>query len=337
MVGNFSGVNPTLCNKYANEDKEFVFCVKGRPFGCLVSPYLPTPTATIIDMNLVREIGLKMTDLQYTKFCFGGQKLRIVGKVSITVQTIHNGLATGNFHIKASVVLDLFKNFEIESIAGVKLEKQLEGRDLNCTYSGALSTGSSTPSSTRSSPPRSSPARRSSPPLSRASTPPRARSPSPPPAPPTPKSPPGFPTQPQHSGAVLKAHTRPPRINVSLLTQLADSSIRGHNLHSLEEAFCNADIMPDTNKELRALHEADPNGRVTVDENRIMTFTTSTGLRYEMGHGRNRCHPAMCQDRTPDQVPNNCGYLHGQWLIPYGFKPCGPNCRAGFCDCITYY
>ena len=67
MVGNFSGVNPTLCNKYANEDKEFVFCVKGRPFGCLVSPYLPTPTATIIDMNLVREIGLKMTDLQYTK------------------------------------------------------------------------------------------------------------------------------------------------------------------------------------------------------------------------------------------------------------------------------
>ena len=155
--------------------------------------------------------------------------------------------------------------------------------------------------------------------------------------PPTPKSPPGFPTQPQHSGAVLKAHTRPPRINVSLLTQLADSSIRGHNLHSLEEAFCNADIMPDTNKELRALHEADPNGRVTVDENRIMTFTTSTGLRYEMGHGRNRCHPAMCQDRTPDQVPNNCGYLVGQWLIPYGFKPCGPDCSAAYCHCVNFY
>ena len=329
MVGKFSSdhPSPTLCNEYANEEKEFVFSVKGRPFGCLVSPYLPTPTSSIIDMNLVREIGLKMTDLQYTKFNFGGQKMRIVGKINITVQTIHNGLASGNFYMKASVVLDLYKNFEIEAIAGVKLRKLLEGNESkDCTYSGALSTGSSTPSTPRRSPPPS-----------RTPTPPRARSPSPPPAPPTPKSPPGFPTQPQHSGSVLKAHTRPPRINVSLLTQLADSSIRGHNLHSLEEAFCNADIMPDTNKELRALHEADPNGRVTVDENRIMTFTTSTGLRYEMGHGRNRCHPAMCQDRTPDQVPNNCGYLHGQWLIPFGFKPCGPNCRAGFCDCINYY
>ena len=127
------------------------------------------------------------------------------------------------------------------------------------------------------------------------------------------------------------------QINVSMLTTLADSTIRGRNLNSLEDTFCNADIMPDTNKELRALHEADPNGRVTVDEDKIMTFTTTDGLRYEMGHGRNCCHPAMCQDRTPDQVPNNCGYLHGQWLIPYGFKPCGPNCRAGFCDCINYY
>ena len=82
MVGKFSSEqsSPTLCNEYANEEKEFVFSVKGRPFGCLVSPYLPTPTSSIIDMNLVREIGLKMTDLQYTKFSFGGQKMRIVGK-----------------------------------------------------------------------------------------------------------------------------------------------------------------------------------------------------------------------------------------------------------------
>ena len=105
----------------------------------------------------------------------------------------------------------------------------------------------------------------------------------------------------------------------------------------MEETFCNADIMTDTNKELRALHEADPNGRVTVDEDRKMTFVTTGGLRYELGHGRNRCHPAMCMDKTPDQVPNNCGYMHGQWLIPYGFNPCGPNCRAAFCNCINYY
>ena len=331
MVGNISSTHPTLCNEYSNQEKEFVFCVKGRPFGCLVSPHLPTPTASILDYNLVREIGIKMNDLQYTKFSFGGKQMRILGKVGITVQTIHDGLASGNFHFKANVVMDLFKNFEIESIAGMKLRKLLDSEGLNCTYSGALSTGSSTPSTPRSSPPPS-----------RTATPPRARSPSPPPAP-APSSPPGFPTEPQFGDSVPKKapsswmKQKKPRISVSMLTTLADSTIRGRNLHHLEETFCNADIMPDTNKELRALHEADPNGRVTVDDSRIMTFTTSSGLRYEQGHGRNRCHPTKCQDRTQDEIPNNCGYMIGQWLIPCGFKPCGPNCSAAFCQCINYY
>ena len=88
---------------------------------------------------------MKMTELQYSKFSFCGQKLRILGKVAITVQTIHNGLASGNFHMKANVVLDLAKNLEIECVAGVKLTKQLQD---NCTYSGALSTGSSSAAST---------------------------------------------------------------------------------------------------------------------------------------------------------------------------------------------
>ena len=80
MVGSFSSVQPTMCNEYPNEEKEYIFCIKGRPFGCLVSPHLPTPTFTIIDYNLVRDIGMKMSDLQYTKFSFGGQKMRILGK-----------------------------------------------------------------------------------------------------------------------------------------------------------------------------------------------------------------------------------------------------------------
>ena len=328
------GIDPTLCNTYANEDQEFIFCCKGRPFGCLVSPYLPTPTATLLDYNLVRDLGMKMTDLQYTKLSFAGNKFRILGKVSVTVQTIHDGLASGNFQMKANVVLNLFNTLDIECVAGVKHSKQLTRKDPDplCTSpSRSPSTpclGASDLSSDSS--PRSTPS--SSP--ARAATPPRTRSPAPAPAP---KSPPGFPKQPQHRDSVPRqAHTRPPQISVSMLTTPADSTIRGRNLHMLEETFCNADIMKDSNKELRALHEADPDGRVTFDSNRTMTYTTTGGLRYEFGHGRNRCHPAMCQNRTQD-VPNNCGYFHGQWLIPYGFRPCGPDCRAGFCECINYY
>ena len=98
-----SKVDPTMCNRYANKDTEYIFCVRGRPFGCLSSPHLPTPTSTLIDYNMVKDIGLKMTDLQYTKFAYCGNKLRILGKVAITVQTIHEGLASGSIPFKANV------------------------------------------------------------------------------------------------------------------------------------------------------------------------------------------------------------------------------------------
>ena len=227
-----SGIDPTLCNTYANEDQEFVFCSKGRPFGCLVSPHLPTPTATLLDYNLVRDLGMKMTDLQYTKLSFAGNKFRILGKVCVTVQTIHDGLASGNFQMKANVVLNLFNTLDIECVAGVKHSKQLTRKDISstspsrspstpCLGASDLSSDSSSPRST----PSSSPAR--------AATPPRTRSPAPAPSL---KSPPGFPKQPQHCDSVPKhAHTRPPKISVSMLTTPVDSTISGRNLPSLEE------------------------------------------------------------------------------------------------------
>ena len=145
-------LDPTACNMYANEDKEFIFCVKGRPFGCLLSPHLPTPTSSLIDYNLVRDLGIKMTDLQYTKFAYYGNKLRILGKVCFTAQTIHEGLASGSIPFKANMILDLSKPLEVDTVAGVKLQRRLTGSDVdqdsNCTSSGALSTGCQSPSGT---------------------------------------------------------------------------------------------------------------------------------------------------------------------------------------------
>ena len=93
---------PTMCYDYANQEKEYVFCVKGRPFPCLVSPHLPTPTASLIDYDLVRDTGLKMSDLQCQKFSYAGYKMRILGKVSLTVQCIHDGVSSGTFHLKGN-------------------------------------------------------------------------------------------------------------------------------------------------------------------------------------------------------------------------------------------
>ena len=55
--------------------------------------------------------------------------MRILGKVTMTVQTIHEGLASGNIPFKANVVLDLYKCLEIDAVAGVKLRKRQSGKE----------------------------------------------------------------------------------------------------------------------------------------------------------------------------------------------------------------
>ena len=116
----------TLCYNYGG-DKEYVLCVKNRPFAVLCSSHLPTPAATLIDHKLVMELGLKMSDLQCKKISFGGRKLRLLGKISTAVQCIKDGKMFANIHLRASVVEDLKEVIDSHCIAGVKMSQLLGG------------------------------------------------------------------------------------------------------------------------------------------------------------------------------------------------------------------
>ena len=324
----FIPVEPTLCNKYPNQEVEYIFSVKGRPFGCLTSPHLPTPTSTLLDYNLVRDLGLKMYDLKYQKFTYCGAKMRILGKVHLTAQTIHDGMASGAFHMKATVVLDLNKSVDCECVAGNKMIAQLERR--SCTSSGASIASSSLTTTPSRTPPSSS---HSSP-----STPdpkPTPGRPSPPPS-----SPPGFPAQPQylnppHLHQLQSQQSKPPEIFVSLTT-IPNLTVHSANLLALGDTFGNADLQLNPERELRALHEVDPEGRVQIGPDNVMMFRTTQGYIYEVGHGRNRCSHQRCMPRTKETIPNNCGF-NRQFLIPYNYKPCGPGCQGALCRCIKDY
>ena len=346
--------DPTMCNRYPNNEIEHIFCFKGRPFGCLSSPHLPTPTATLVDYNLVKDLGMKMYDLQYQKFSFCGNKLRILGRVSISVQTIHNGFASGSFHIKANVILDLHKSVDCESVAGLKLKSKLENispeSDLSSSSSGCSSPPSSSsrdsspsPSSHGRTPPQSpkvssmatTSAKASSMATTSANPPPmatpsaRARPSA------TPSSPPGFPPQPHYRyPGIFKP--KPPDIKVSLTTVPdPNPTILTANIYALSTAFNNADLYPTTNQELHALVELDPDGRVVPGDN-ATTYRTSQGLVYEFGHGRNRCVPDKCMLRTQEMMPHNCGF-HRQFYRPYDFQICGSSCSGSLCNCLNYY
>ena len=322
---------PTMTYKYGNNEKEYVFCVKGRPFPCLVSPYIPTPTATLLDYHLVKDLGLQMKDLQCQKFSFCGHKLRILGKVSITVQCIHDGVSSGAFHIKANVILDLAKNLDTECVAGAKMAAQLSGD----SPPSALSTPRATPppgQGARSPAPAvPAPAPRTPPPRSAG---PSTRSP--------PRSPPGFPT-PRYPST---SPGTPEVATVPVLRLEADGrqmSPRAANIRALGTAFNNADLQTDEDEMTWALEEIDSEGGYNAmaydNDGYDYTFQLRNGLKYNYGHGRNRCSYVKCTDPEKYAVqgfPANCAFNKAWWL-PDQFKPCGDKCEGAFCYCLRWY
>jgi hypothetical protein len=119
--------NPvTSANLGLNGETEFVVACKGRPFSILTSPQLPTPPVNYVDYGLIHDLNLRMTDLQCRKLFFGGAKLRILGRISTSVQCIADGSPLGNIHFKAYVVEDLRKLFNTHAIASDKLHKKFD-------------------------------------------------------------------------------------------------------------------------------------------------------------------------------------------------------------------
>ena len=194
----------TMKYKYGNNDEEFVLSYKGRPFSVLASDELPTPSSSYNDHLLVRELNIKMTDLQCKKMSFSGVKMRMLGKISVTVQCVKDGRTCGTFHLKASVIENLNQHFDTHCVAGKNTATLLRGGI--STSSGALSETSSPDRSSRSASPSPARSGRSASPsgstrsVSPPTTPVRAR-PTSPPYPTNsrtpPKSPPGFPIKPQ--------------------------------------------------------------------------------------------------------------------------------------------
>ena len=116
----------TVCQDYSPDMKEYIFAIKGRPFAMMSSQKLPVPPVSLIDYNLVRDLGLEVQDLQCTKYTFAGRKFRILGRVSQTLQTIQDGVIAGTAHVRANVVENLYQAFDTHSIAGQQMLAALQ-------------------------------------------------------------------------------------------------------------------------------------------------------------------------------------------------------------------
>ena len=113
------------------------------------------------------------------------------------------------------------------------------------------------------------------------------------------------------------------------------SSPRSDNLACLDRTFGGADKFP-AEKEKSILQERFKNADLYSFSHDNFVMEMKNGILYKSGHGEMKCNHANCVQPGLFQqgVPNNCGF-HRQWRYTDGFNSCGPECRGGFCDCLS--
>ena len=357
--------NIFLTTKYDyGVDNEYVLTCKGRPFAVLVSPSLQTPTSSLLDYDLVRSLGLKLTDLQCRKYSLGGSKYRILGRVTTAVQCVQNGKVGSTFHLKCDVVEGLYATLDTHCVASAGLQQHLGtqetiiiGDDGGGNHGNMSSSAppppvrNAAPSAPTSSaappePPTSSAASpmattSSAPSATAPCTPPRASA-APPAAARSPRSPPGFPATPQHSASLPSTATEAgteTNIPVRRVMDGLELSPFSANIRALGDTFQDADLERTENDQIQTLEEVDEDGYLDTDgHGGDYMYTFTNGLRYSVKHGRHGCSRIKCPQSNLSQKPyfHNCGY-HPQWHLPLGFTPCGDRCKGGFCFCLRQY
>ena len=306
-------------------DREFVVACKGRPFTILTPTSLPTPTVTYVDHKLVAELKLRISDLQCSRLHYGSKKLRILGRISTSVQCIEDGIVSGNLHMKALVVENLCENFDVHSIAGIKMNQILSHiSSLDTTDDSHEPTNSPLKKKKRKtliSPVEKTPTSTPS------STPERAQNVSSSPSP-------DYAARRIAINAAIAAQAKLPadpsifaRIGYSPTSPPAPVFTRDspnfRSPRSSPPGFPVDSASPSSN--ISRLHAM---GGVTLAQ----VSNGAHGPLFYPGHGPNLCLPS-CRQYDP---PMNCGY-NEEWFLPTGFQMCGSVCCGAFCGCLRGY
>ena len=99
-------------------ESRHIFVCRKYPFEMLKSPNFPASNETLIDEDFVHKVQLAQTNITCENYRYAGQNLRIVGKISTTVQAVANGVPVGNMQLKATVVRNLKSHFLTEALPG---------------------------------------------------------------------------------------------------------------------------------------------------------------------------------------------------------------------------
>ena len=106
---------------------DYTFVCGKIPFAITCSKILPHSENNLIDFDLVNKMKIPLLNIRVRRIQILGQECRSVGTVDQTIQCVSDGKLQGTIHLSATVIRNLYDNFNVDCLASAKTFTKLVG------------------------------------------------------------------------------------------------------------------------------------------------------------------------------------------------------------------
>ena len=108
---------------------DFTFVCSKVPFTISCSSELHHGAHNLMDMDLVNQMRIPYKKIKVRRMQYMGENMRSVGHIEQTIQCVVQGVSQGTVHLSATVVRNLYTNFNVDCVASTKTYRRLTGKD----------------------------------------------------------------------------------------------------------------------------------------------------------------------------------------------------------------
>ena len=106
---------------------DYTFVCGKIPFAITCSKILPHGENNLIDLDLVNKMKIPLLNIRVRRIQILGQECQSVGTVDQTIQCVADGKLQGTIHLSATVIRNLYDNFNVDCLASAKTFTKLVG------------------------------------------------------------------------------------------------------------------------------------------------------------------------------------------------------------------
>ena len=107
---------------------DYTFVCGKIPFAITCSRILPHGENNLIDLDLINKMKIPLLNIRVRRIQILGQECRSVGTIDQTIHCVSEGKLQGTIHLSATVVRNLFENFNVDCLASAKTYHKLVGK-----------------------------------------------------------------------------------------------------------------------------------------------------------------------------------------------------------------